>query len=125
MFNLSEVLNRNGLQSWSRVSENTRDNLSQVPWIREKVESQDKDAQALQGTGSWSAAENRFTDSPELSIRRQGDADSNSIDLEAELEVPEFSLRIIDENEPPRRPIGEVLDDVRKALGAIKVREHN
>ncbi|KAI9774243.1 MAG: hypothetical protein M1839_001745 [Geoglossum umbratile] len=120
MLNLSEVLNRNGLQSWSRVSEDTRDNLSQVPWIREKVESQDKDAQALQGTGSWAAGENRFTDGPDSSALQDDDAGSNSIDLEAEIDVPEFSLRMIGRNEPPKRPIGEVLDDVRRSLSAIK-----
>src|SRR5204862_2666986 len=50
------------------------------------------------------------------------DADSNSIDLEAEIEVPEFSVRITSENEPPGRPIGDVLGDVRKSFENIKVR---
>ncbi|KAI9773694.1 MAG: hypothetical protein M1840_006968 [Geoglossum simile] len=121
MLNPSEVLNRNGLQSWSHVSEDTRDNLSQVPWIREKVQPQDRDTQALQGAGSWSAEGDILRESPEGSIQCHDDgAESDSIDLEAEIEVPEFSLRMVGENEPPRRPIGEVLDDVRKSLGAIK-----
>src|SRR5579862_6513765 len=116
MLNLSEVLNLNGLQSWSRVSEDTRENLSQVPWIREKVQPQDKDAQALQGAGSWFTKGDILRGSPEESIQREvGDADSNSIDLEDEIEVPEFSLRIVGENGPPKRPIGEVLDNVRKS----------
>jgi hypothetical protein len=119
MLKVSEVLKKNGLSSWSHVSENTKDYLSQIPWIREKVQPQEKDAHALHGI--WSTTAPRYTDSPEpTEIEQENNPD---IDLEAGIQVPEFSLRIIDEDGPPNKPIEEVLDDVRKSLTSIKVRD--
>lgn len=112
---LSSVLSDEGLQSWSHVSEDTRQYLSQVPWIREKVESQDKDIQALQGAGVWSTSST--TDSAHADAQSD---DAASINLEAE--VPDFSLRRTDSNGPVKKPIAEVLDDVRHKLNSIKVR---
>lgn len=112
MANWSQVLASKGLETWTHVSENTREYLAQVPWIREKVQPQNKDAHALFGAGVWS-------ESPRTSrVDREGDVDSINLDDI----VPEFSIRRTDTDEPGKKPIGEVLSDVRETLNSMKVR---
>jgi hypothetical protein len=113
MLKLSSVLSDQGLESWSHVSEDTKQYLSQVPWIREKVQGHDKDAQDIQGAGVWSTSS-----SPE-STHADPQSDAGSINLDAG--IPEFSLRRTDSNGPAKKPIGEVLDEVRDKLKSIKV----
>ena len=112
MANWSQVLASKGLETWTHVSENTREYLAQVPWIREKVQPKDKDAHVLDGAGFW-------TESPEAT-RVDNDGDMDSINLDAS--VPEFSIRRTDTDEPGKQPIGEVLSEVRETLKSMKVR---
>lgn len=114
MLKLSSVLSEEGLESWSHVSEDTKRYLSQVPWIREKVQGQDKDAQALQGAGVWSTSST--LDSTHADPQSD---DAGSINLEAG--IPDFSLRRTDSSGPAKKPIAAVLDDVRDKLKSIKV----
>lgn len=122
MLKPSDVLQKYGLKSWSHVSEDTKGNLSQVPWIREKVGNQDKSTNDLQDVGTWAGVEPRYTESPQPGPSG-ADSDTENIDLEAGVRVPEFSIRIVDENGPPKRPIWEVLGDVRRSFGSSKVRQ--
>jgi hypothetical protein len=113
MLKLSSVLSDQGLESWSHVSEDTRQYLSQVPWIREKVQGHEKDTQDLQGAGVWSTST-----SPE-STRADPESDAASINLEAGM--PEFSLRRTDSDWRAKKPIGDVLNEVRDTLKSMKV----
>jgi len=107
----SQVLSNEGLESWSHVSEDTRKYLSQIPWIREKVNPQEKDTNALQGAGSWST-------SPEpIGVTPENDVASINLDIG----VPEFSPRRTDSDAPSKKPIAEVLDEVRSTLKYMKV----
>jgi len=115
MANWSQVLANKGLQTWTHVSENTREYLAQVPWIREKVQPQDKDVNALDGAGIWS-------ESPETT-RVDGDGDMDSINLDDS--IPDFSIRKTDTNEAVKEPIGEVLNEVRETLRSMKVCSSN
>jgi hypothetical protein len=113
MSKLGSILSESRLETWSHVSEDTKKWLSQVPWILEKVQEQDKDAQALQGAGVWSAGEGH------TGAHDQSDAASISL----EPGIPEFSLRRTDSSWPSIKntPIGEVLGEVRNWVKIIEV----